>query len=1159
MEVVVYGKPDCPFCVKAKDILDNKNISYTYIDIVKNPSEKEFLLEKGLKTVPQIFVNGEYHGESDSAESVGDDSETIAEPVTEVIKSDGSVVKFNPDKLNNKARWGAQRKVNWSNVVLKALKRLHNRCTTKDINQALINTCVEEFDEKHFLLAGRILAGVVYKEAFGGFTKIPTLKEHHDKMSVLGYWENLPYSEEEFDKLNDVMYHSKDLDYSYPEIKQISDKYVIRNRVKNIALESPQFMYMGMAMATMKGMPSGRRVEDVIKLYTYLSDKKICAPTPFMAKLRTPDRGFASCSVHTTDDTIDSLAAGDHISYIMTAASAGIGSHIKTRSKGDEVRGGVTIHQGKRSYYKALESNVAANLQGGRGGSATVHCNVLDPEIEDIITWKSKKTASKIRVDGIHYSVGFNGAFARKVRDNEDWLLASYKDEPDLYESMYEGDQSNFEKLYSEAESKGKYKKINARKLALDVLIQGQESGQVYLHRTDEMNRHTPFKDKIYSSNLCVAPETQILTDKGYIPIAELENETVNVWNGEQFSETVVKKTGENQKLVRVVTSSGQELECTPYHKFYVFDGYHKPCIEKRAHELVEGDKLAKFDLPVIEGDKELSLAWQNGFYTADGYCDKSGNARVYLYHEKRKLREHFKFKKLFVKEDTNREYGTVEGLKDKFFVPSEDYTIQARLNWFAGWVDGDGCVYRNGTNQQLVGSSVEKEFLLETQRMLQTLGVSAKILPMYDEGFRSLPKNDGTGDHKDYWCRESWRLVVTSCDLHKLMVLGLGDHLKRLEVVKRLPQRDAKQFVKVMSVTDEGRKDDTYCFSEKLRGMGMFNGILTGQCQEIALPTKPFKDVTQLYTEGSAEDAEIGLCSLGATVIRRIKSDEEYKDVMYYIALMIDNVIDIMDYPFPNLKATAQARRSLGIGVTDLAGYMAEKKLKYSSSEGKKHMHKLAERHMFYAIEASLRLAKEKGNNIWSHKTKWKDGWLPIDTMNPNVYKVVGQELERNWEDLRTRVVAQGGIRNSVNCCAMPNESSSIATNGTNSILPARSIKTIKTNANKKTRFLVPNADTHAEHYELAWDISGRNMIDTYAIWTCFMDQTISADEYLDFTKGDITSKELLDRFLYMAAMGVKTRYYTNSKTNSGSDLLSKKEPEIVEDTGCAGGGCAL
>ena len=756
-----------------------------------------------------------------------------------VIKSNGESVAFDADKFNKKMRWAADRKVNWSDISLKALKRLSDDCTTLNIDKAIIDTCVGEFDEKHFMLAGRVLAGNIYKEAFGGFKNIPTLKEHHDNMVEKGFWENLDYSEGEFETLEATLDHTKDLSYSYPEIKQINDKYLIRDRVEEVSLESPQMMYMGMAMANMQDMPKSRRIEDVIKYYTYLSDKKICAPTPFMSQLRTPNKNYASCCTYTTHDTASSLAAGDHIAYMMTCASAGIGSHLKTRSKGDKVRGGTTIHQGKRPYYKMVESAVGANLQSSRGGSATMHVTCLDPEIMEILTWKSKKTASKIRVDGIHYSFGSNKVFVEKVYRDEDWMLISYQHAPDLHEALYEEDYDNFKKLYEFYEASDKPKTfVKASKIIMESLVQGQESGQIYDHSTDEMNRHTPFKDKIYSSNLC----------------------------------------------------------------------------------------------------------------------------------------------------------------------------------------------------------------------------------------------------------------------------------------------------------------------------------------QEVAFPTVGFDSVEQLHQERPVNKdgsiPEIGLCSLSAVVARRVE-ESEWEDVCYYAALSIDNVMEIMDYPFPALEYTAKARRNIGVGITDLAGLMAYKNIKYSTQEGKQFAHKMSELHSYNMIKASVRLAKERGECSWIHKTKWKEGWLPIDTMNQHAHKLAKQPLHQNWESLREDV-KRYGVRNSVMVNYMPNESSSVATNGTNSILPARSARVVKTNGNKKTRFLVPNFDTHGHNYELAWDIDLKDMVEFYNIFQCFTDQSISADWYLDFTKGKIDGEYLLKMWLYSKMLGGKTRYYINSKTNTGKDNKVessdvKENIESVEDTGCAGGGCSL
>ena len=95
--------------------------------------------------------------------------------------------------------------------------------------------------------------------------------------------------------------------------------------------------------------------------------------------------------------------------------------------------------------------------------------------------------------------------------------------------------------------------------------------------------------------------------------------------------------------------------------------------------------------------------------------------------------------------------------------------------------------------------------------------------------------------------------------------------------------------------------------------------------------------------------------------------------------------------------------------------------------------MHRHAEMHSYWLHEASLRLAKEKGLAPWMHKTKYPDGWLPIDTYNRNVDKITSQKLMYDWEDLRRRIVEFGGIRNSVLEAHMPCESSSMASNSTN------------------------------------------------------------------------------------------------------------------------------
>lgn len=65
MKAQVYGRENCPYCVKAKDLLEQKEIDFEYIDIVTTGIGKDGLSKlcgKEISTVPQIFLDGELIG-----------------------------------------------------------------------------------------------------------------------------------------------------------------------------------------------------------------------------------------------------------------------------------------------------------------------------------------------------------------------------------------------------------------------------------------------------------------------------------------------------------------------------------------------------------------------------------------------------------------------------------------------------------------------------------------------------------------------------------------------------------------------------------------------------------------------------------------------------------------------------------------------------------------------------------------------------------------------------------------------------------------------------------------------------------------------------------------------------------------------------------------
>jgi ribonucleoside-diphosphate reductase alpha chain len=265
----------------------------------------------------------------------------------------------------------------------------------------------------------------------------------------------------------------------------------------------------------------------------------------------------------------------------------------------------------------------------------------------------------------------------------------------------------------------------------------------------------------------------------------------------------------------------------------------------------------------------------------------------------------------------------------------------------------------------------------------------------------------------------------------------------------------------------------------------------------------------------------------------------------------MAEYCIDNAHYELPHIGYTAKRRRSIGIGVIGLATMLARKGLKYDTQEGLNYIHQLMERHAWHAINASLELGQKYGNAPWMHKTKWPEGWLPIDTYNRNVDELVTVGHQYDWEELRARVLKNGGIRHSVLCSLQPTESSSKSAAYPNAHLPVRDLELRKTDGSNAIEWVA--YDNDILNYQLAWDIKPVDMIKVHAVCQKWFDQGISADVYRDRRVSiDFNTSDLNEEYMAMHYYGQKTRYYSNSITTNQSNKS--------EGSGdCASGACKM
>jgi ribonucleoside-diphosphate reductase alpha chain len=448
-----------------------------------------------------------------------------------VIKRDGRTEAFIPHKLNHWGQWASETlgdRVNWTTTVLDAVKGLTGTISTQELQKYLIKACLNHRSWPYNLMAGKLYAALIRKELYG--STIPTIKELHTQLANLGYMRHLDYSDLDYLAVENIIDHTRDFTYAHFQIHHIYRKYSIQNRTTHTSFETPQFTYMRMAMALAEDEPLATRLESIKAWYDHLSFNRISAPTPNYVNLGTPHNGYASCCLYTTDDTAPSLAIGDHIAYTMTYMSSGIGSNLNTRSLGDPVRNGLLEHQGKLPYYKSLAGAVKANLQAGRGGACTAYFSCFDPEAPVIALLQNPTTPKDKQNRDIHFAVLLNRLFAKKVAKNEDIFTFNIKTAPDLTKLFYSGDQDAFELLYYQYEQDPNFKKnyTSARKLMIIFGQQSYDVGTFYYAFIDEINRHTPFIESIYSSNLCL--ET-ILPTSPYQDMKDLyaENDTCHI------------------------------------------------------------------------------------------------------------------------------------------------------------------------------------------------------------------------------------------------------------------------------------------------------------------------------------------------------------------------------------------------------------------------------------------------------------------------------------------------------------------------------------------------------------------------------------------------------------------------------------------------------
>jgi ribonucleoside-diphosphate reductase alpha chain len=431
---------------------------------------------------------------------------------TKVVKRNGNIESLDLDKMHVMVEEACKglAGVSASQVEMTSGIQFYNGITTAEIQEILIRSASDLIDLDHpnyQYVAARLLLFSVRKQLYGKMKELPTLEQHiYNCVNAEVYDNDIfnKYSKEEIDRANSYIDHDRDYLFTYAGLRQVVDKYLVQDRSAGGVYETPQFMYMMIALTIFAEYPKETRMSYVKRYYDAISKHKINIPTPIMAGVRTPLRQFASCVLVDVDDTLDSIFSSDMAIGRYVAQRAGIGINAgRIRGINSKIRGGEVQHTGVVPFLKKFEATVRCCTQNGiRGGSATVHFPIWHQEIEDILVLKNNKGTEDNRVRKLDYSIQISKLFYERFIQDGEITLFSPHDVPGLYDSF---GLPEFDDLYTQYEKDPSVKKktIKAQELILNLLKERAETGRIYIMNIDHCNSHSSFKDKVEMSNLC--------------------------------------------------------------------------------------------------------------------------------------------------------------------------------------------------------------------------------------------------------------------------------------------------------------------------------------------------------------------------------------------------------------------------------------------------------------------------------------------------------------------------------------------------------------------------------------------------------------------------------------------------------------------------------
>lgn len=262
-------------------------------------------------------------------------------------------------------------------------------------------------------------------------------------------------------------------------------------------------------------------------------------------------------------------------------------------------------------------------------------------------------------------------------------------------------------------------------------------------------------------------------------------------------------------------------------------------------------------------------------------------------------------------------------------------------------------------------------------------------------------------------------------------------------------------------------------------------------------------------------------VCNLSSVVLGNVdvNSEEEVEYVVETQIRAMDNVIDLNYYSVPFAEITNKKYRAVGLGTSGYHHMLVNNKIVWNSEEHLEFVDKVYERINFYAIKASLNIAKEKGSYPLFEGSDWSNG----DYFDLRDYK------SSKWKELKEEI-AKYGMRNGYLFAVAPNGSTATLAGTSEGVDPVMNRFWLEEKKGSITPKVAPGlCQENFWYYVSAYNVDQEFSVKANGVRQRHIDQGQSFNLYITT---DFTMRQIMNLYITACKSGVKSIYYVRSKS---------------------------